>query len=189
MYSLTFRACVMLPQQRNLCPDCKSAQQCTTRGHPLPFPKLHPGPCNSVGMQTHTQTDTQTRVTTIHFASSTTHAKCSNKWKWSTQFDIRPIQSYSPGLVNVHPHVTHASSDPPESKTQMASRSVQPFFARLKTVTDRRTDQPTEHADRSEQYAAVLRCDQANRFALSPPVGCYSPHPQSPFITTTQVER
>jgi len=25
---------------------------------------------------THTQTDTQTRVTTIHFASSTTHAKC-----------------------------------------------------------------------------------------------------------------
>jgi len=29
--------------------------------------------------QTDRQTDTQTRVTTIHFASSTTHAKC-NKW-------------------------------------------------------------------------------------------------------------
>ena len=28
--------------------------------------------------QTHTQTDTQTRMTTIHFASSTTHAKCNN---------------------------------------------------------------------------------------------------------------
>jgi len=27
---------------------------------------------------THRQTDTQTRVTTIHFASSTTHAKCNN---------------------------------------------------------------------------------------------------------------
>jgi len=26
--------------------------------------------------RTDTQTDTQTRVTTIHFASSTTHAKC-----------------------------------------------------------------------------------------------------------------
>jgi len=26
--------------------------------------------------QTHTQTDTQTRVTTIHFSWSTTHAKC-----------------------------------------------------------------------------------------------------------------
>jgi len=29
--------------------------------------------------QTDRQTDTQTRVTTIHFASSTTHAKCNNK--------------------------------------------------------------------------------------------------------------
>jgi len=40
------------------------------------FPKLHPGPCSSVGMrrgadtQTDRQTDTQTRVTYIHFASS-----------------------------------------------------------------------------------------------------------------------
>jgi len=47
-------------------------------------PKLHPGPCSSVGVrlrtdrQTHTHIDTQTCVTTIHFASSTTHAK-SNK--------------------------------------------------------------------------------------------------------------
>jgi len=40
-------------------------------------PKLHPGPCSSVGVwpRTDTQTDTQTRVTTIHFASSTTHTK------------------------------------------------------------------------------------------------------------------
>jgi len=51
-------------------------------------PKLHPGPCSSVGIrprtdrhtdtQTHRQTDTQTCVTTIHFASSMTHAKCKN---------------------------------------------------------------------------------------------------------------
>jgi len=49
----------MLSQQRNSYTDCKSAQQCTTRGHPLPFPKLHPGPCSSVGMRrgTGTQTD------------------------------------------------------------------------------------------------------------------------------------
>ena len=41
-------------------------------------PKLHPGLCSSVGVwpRTDRQTDTQTRVTTIHFASSTTHAKC-----------------------------------------------------------------------------------------------------------------
>ena len=38
-------------------------------------PKLHPGLCSSVGVwpQTDTQTHTQT---TIHFALSTTHAKC-----------------------------------------------------------------------------------------------------------------
>ena len=38
-------------------------------------PKLHLGPCSSVGVRP--QTNTQTRVTTIHFASSTTQAKCS----------------------------------------------------------------------------------------------------------------
>ena len=50
----------MLSQHRNQCTDCKSAEQCTTRRHPLPFPKLHPGPCSSVGMQrgTDSQTDT-----------------------------------------------------------------------------------------------------------------------------------
>ena len=52
------------------------------RGIPHHSPKLHPGPCNSVGMRprtdthTHKHTDRQTRTTTIHFASSTTHAKC-----------------------------------------------------------------------------------------------------------------
>jgi len=41
----------MLSQQRNPCTDCKCAQQCTTRGHPYHSPKLHMGPCSSVGMQ------------------------------------------------------------------------------------------------------------------------------------------
>jgi len=41
----------MLSQQPNLCTDCKSTQYCTTRGHPYHSPKLHPGPCSSVGMQ------------------------------------------------------------------------------------------------------------------------------------------
>jgi len=41
-------------------------------------PKLHPGLCSSMGVRprTDTHTHTQTRVTAIHFASSTTHAKC-----------------------------------------------------------------------------------------------------------------
>jgi len=46
-------------------------------GSPYHSSKLHPGPRNTVGMRprTDTQTDTQTHVTTIHFAL-TTHAKC-----------------------------------------------------------------------------------------------------------------
>ena len=49
--------------------------------------KLHPGPCSSVGVRPRTDahTDTQTLVTTIHFASSTTHAKCND-----------PLSSYTP---------------------------------------------------------------------------------------------
>jgi len=52
-----------------------------------PYHSPTPGPCNSVGMrprtdrQTLRHTDTQVRVTTIHFSWSTTHAKCN---QWST---------------------------------------------------------------------------------------------------------
>ena len=69
----------MLPQQRNPCTDCKSPNTAQLGGIPYHSPKLHVGPCSSVGMrpgQTDRQAHTQTRVTTIHFASSTTHAKC-----------------------------------------------------------------------------------------------------------------
>ena len=38
------------------------------------------------------------------------------------------IQSYSPSCANVHSHLTHAFLNPPESTTQTASRSVQPFL-------------------------------------------------------------
>jgi len=71
--------------QRSPCTDCKSAQQCTTRGHPYHSPKLHPGPYNSVGMrpQTDRHTDTQTRVTTKHFAYAT-HAKCNDVCRGET---------------------------------------------------------------------------------------------------------
>ena len=65
-------AFLVLPLQRNPCTDCKSAQQCTTRnsaqlgGIPYHVPKLHPGPCNSVGMRPltdrHTDRQTHTRV-------------------------------------------------------------------------------------------------------------------------------
>ena len=92
---------IMLPQQRNPCTDCKSAQQCTTinnsaRIHmysnnitvdlyseflflPLTAPSyirvraILQAILQACGRR---QTDTQTRVTTIHFSSSSTHAKC-----------------------------------------------------------------------------------------------------------------
>ena len=50
-------------------------------------------------------------------------------------------------------HLTHGSLGQPESSNRTASRSVQPFFAELTSVTDRQTNRPTErptdHATRS----------------------------------------
>jgi len=43
-------------------------------GTPYHSPKLHLGPCSSAGMRR--GTDTQAAVTTVHFVSSMTHAKC-----------------------------------------------------------------------------------------------------------------
>ena len=60
-------------------------------GNPYHSPKLHPGPCSSVDTHTDRQTDTQMRVTTIHFASSTTHAKCNqaqSEYKHSLTFCV-----------------------------------------------------------------------------------------------------
>jgi len=59
-------------------------------GIPYQSAKLHPGPCNSVGMRprTDTQTDTQTRVTTIHFSWSTTHAKCNERQPQQTAIPL-----------------------------------------------------------------------------------------------------
>jgi len=80
-WHFAFALCCHRNATRAMCTDCKSAHYCTTGGHLLPLPKLHPGLCSSVGMRprtdTHTyrQTDRRTRMTTICFASFTTHAK------------------------------------------------------------------------------------------------------------------
>jgi len=80
MYTRTF--CVRCHSNAIRAQIANPANSAQLGGIPYHSPKLHPGPCNSVGMRlrTDTQTDiqTQTRVTTIHFASSTTHAKCNN---------------------------------------------------------------------------------------------------------------
>jgi len=54
-------------------------------GIPYQSPKLHPGPCKS---RAATDTQTDTHATTIHFASSTTHAKC-NKQKFNILYITR----------------------------------------------------------------------------------------------------
>ena len=80
MYSLTFHVRVMLPQQCDPCSTLIANSPNSGQLGAFPTtPSLHPGPCNNVGMrprQTYRQTHTQTCVTTIHFASSTTDAKC-----------------------------------------------------------------------------------------------------------------
>ena len=62
--------------------------------------------------QTDTQIHTQTRVTTIHFASSTTHAKC-NKWdvclrQVSSIIKVWSLKPFS--SITYHPHISLESS-------------------------------------------------------------------------------
>ena len=83
---LVTRVRVMLPYNTTRAPIVNPPYSAQLGGSLYHAPKLHRGPCSSVGVRprtdtqtnthTDTQIDTQTRVTTIHFASSTTHAKC-----------------------------------------------------------------------------------------------------------------
>ena len=57
---------------------------------------------------------------------------------------------------DVDPHVIHGSLCPPESTTQTASRSVQPFFAELTSVTDHATQLVT--IGRIYVQYTVLQC-------------------------------
>jgi len=53
-------------------------------------------------------------------------------------------------MGDLNPHLIHGSLGPPESSTQMASRSLQLFLrGSLVWQTDRQTDQPSDHATRS----------------------------------------
>ena len=79
-------------------------------------PDVHPGPCSSVGVRPRTvrQTYTQTRVTTIHFASSTTQAKCD-----------KPVGFYGPIAL---PVPNAPSSDAPSSECPRASIAARRRF-------------------------------------------------------------
>jgi len=47
------------------------------------------------------------------------------------------------------PNLIHGSAGPPDSTSQTASRSVEPFLHGSHSVRDRQTDQPTDHTTRS----------------------------------------
>jgi len=69
-----------------------------------------------------------------------------------------PFLEKLPQPMGIWPlHLTHDSLGPSEPSTQTASRSVQPFFAELTSVTDRPTDRP--------RYSACSN---------KPHVGCYA---------------
>jgi len=78
-------------------PNCAQLE-----GTPFYSPKLHQGPCSSVGMWW--GTDTQTAMTTIHFVSCMTHTKCNERnafvlqsvpHKGSERFKVRETQSHN----------------------------------------------------------------------------------------------
>ena len=77
IYSLTFEFALCCHSNATCAPIANPPNTAQLGGIRYQSPKLHPGPCDSVGVRprTDTQTDTQTRVTTIHFASSTTHVE------------------------------------------------------------------------------------------------------------------
>jgi len=101
-------------------------------------------------------------VTTV-----TTVYRCNTfKWKnnkWSKYFGKRPhhrrtwtVHLHSPCGVNVHLHLTHASLDPPESTSQTASGSVQPFLQASRWwQIDRQTDRQTDHVTSSAPIGCI----------------------------------
>ena len=133
-------------------------------GIPYHSPKLHPGLCDSVGMQprtdrqtdTHTHTHTQTRVTTIHFSWSTTHAKCNKAFIDHTSPALcTPVTPFSPiGDAAYRQHV----GGPSHGHGQHAQKFVKiaRVVPEISSRTDRQTDRQT-HRQTDDILTTVLR--------------------------------
>jgi len=89
MYSLTFCVRFLLPERHQWKPAVQTAAVMLTT--PPSAAGRRPAARADPDRHTHRHTDTHTRVTTIHFASSTTHAKCNNNWRGNC---ARPLSDY-----------------------------------------------------------------------------------------------
>ena len=69
-------------------------------------------------------------------------AECPYTLQWDTP-PLPPKKLPFP-MGGSEPNLTHGFLGPPEYSTQTASRSVEPFFAGLTSVTDRSTDHATQ---------------------------------------------
>ena len=90
--------------------------------------------CGEGLTQTDRQTDTQTRVTTIHFASSATDAKCNKAPEESTLI-----------IENIRIHACNTVYDKPKEASVPKTSSIRSAVStKHRLVTDRQTDTQTD---------------------------------------------
>ena len=110
-------------------------------------PGENDGTCNSFSPpEPTTQTANQSVQPFLH----------SSQQKVPILYNGRPlIQKLPLPMGDMDPHLIHGSLGQSESSTQTASRTVQPFFAGLTSITERLTDRLTEHDTRSVTMGCV----------------------------------
>jgi len=70
-------------------------------------------------------------------------------------------------MGNLDPHLMHGSLGPPESSTETASQSVQPFFSGLTSVTDQQTDHGTQSVTVGRIYVSSTAMQPNNTTVIN----------------------
>ena len=84
-----------------------------------------------------------TRVHDPNGSHSAIFAQLTTEYPYTSQRTAPPTSKLPFPMGDLDPHLIYGSLGPPKFSTQMASRSVKPFFAGLTTVTDWQTDHAT----------------------------------------------
>jgi len=87
-HSLTFRVRRCCHSNETRAPIANPPNSAQLKGTPYHSPKLHPGPCNSVGMRRGADRHTDGRDN-IHLASATPHANVMNDSDRKAPFRVR----------------------------------------------------------------------------------------------------